>query len=429
MAGACPVPTPGDPLVSSLLGSTDCHVQTLVRAGYGALFEGSGAFSAVLTVLLTVYVALIGYQLLLGRSQLNVSDLALSAVKIGAVVALATQWGTYQTVVYRVLFDGPQEAANVILQSLGTHGAGYGGDVFAGLQHAFDDLTIFSPAAPPGTVAPVAPPPIPPGIIAASPIASSLGPAAAGGAQISALLSKAGFDSLLLLSSALILLLSTLGVLLISKIVLSLLLALGPIFVALFLFDSTRGLFAGWLRASVAFAFAPLSTTLILGLGLTLLAPSLTEVEVMRDTNTYIPGVAFGVLILVIVLAGVSLGLMIAAGFIAGGFKLPGFAARARGEGSATAPPARGPSPSSEPARAERVATAAAALERRDATIFARSAAASAAAGAADERRGASPTPGERGIDRDIVSTKIRLGQSPRRNAQPRAGRALRSEA
>ena len=101
MAGACPTPQIGDPLVASLLGSTDCHVQSLVRSGYDALFAPSGAFSAVMTILLTVYVALIGYRLLLGRSQLNVSDLALSAVKIGVVVALATQWGNYQTVVYR----------------------------------------------------------------------------------------------------------------------------------------------------------------------------------------------------------------------------------------------------------------------------------------------------------------------------------------
>lgn len=428
MPGACPAPQPGDPLVESLLSSTDCHVQTLVRSGYDALFAPSGAFASVLTVGLTIYVALIGYRLLLGRSQLNVSELALSAVKIGAVVALATQWGTYQTVVYRTLFDGPQETADVIMHSVGASGSAYAGDVFVGLQRAFDDLTSFSPASPPGAAAaaPTPPPAAPAGLTAASPIAGTLPPASTPGAGASNLLSQSGFDSLLLLGSALILLISTLGVLLIAKIVLALLLGLGPIFLALFLFDTTRGLFEGWLRASIAFAFAPLTNTLTLGVGLVLLTPSLGEIETMRDTHTYTPGVAFGVLILVIVLAGVSLGLSIAVGVIAAGFKLPRLSVPSAGWAGSSGPPGQPALATlSEPARAERVATAAASQERRDAAIFARSGAAIALS---DDRRGASTAPRDR-TTREIVTPDVRLGQAPRRNAQPRLGRGLRSEA
>ena len=420
---ACPSPLPGDPLVQSLLGSTDCHVQSLVRTGYGALFGTGGGFSSVFTILLTIYVALIGYRLLLGRSQLNVSDFALSAVKIGAVVALATQWGTYQTVVYRTLFDGPQEAADLILRSLG----GHSGNIFTGLQHAFDDLTAFSPANPPGAPAtPPAPPALPTALANSSPIAASLGPAGAGGAQITALLTKPGFDSLLFLTSAVILLLSTLGVLLISKIVLAILLALGPVFIALFLFDSTRGLFEGWLRASLAFAFAPLATLLTLGLGLTLLGPSLTEIEAMIETHTYTPGVGFAVLVLVIVLAGVSLGMMAAAAVVAAGFKLPKLLPGARAVSATGGTATANAFASSEPARAERVATAAAAQERRDAAIFARS---TGVAVIADDRRTVAAAGPRGGPERAVVAPETRLGQAPRRNAQPRAARGLRSEA
>ena len=108
--------------------------------------------------------------------------------------------------------------------------------MFGGLQRAFDALTAFSPATPPGAPPVTAAPFVPPTLAAASPIAASLGPAG-GAPQVSALLSKPGFDSLLFMASAMILLLSTLGVLLIAKIVLALLLALGPVFIALFLFD------------------------------------------------------------------------------------------------------------------------------------------------------------------------------------------------
>ena len=68
---------------------------------------------------------------------------------------------------------------------------------------------------------------------------------------------------------------TTLGVVLAAKIVLGLLLALGPVFVAFLLFDSTRGVFEGWLRAALAFAFMPLFATLALVLQLTLLEPYL----------------------------------------------------------------------------------------------------------------------------------------------------------
>ncbi|MGC1302534.1 MAG: type IV secretion system protein, partial [Caulobacteraceae bacterium] len=144
MAGACPVPSPDDPLVQGLLTSTDCHVQALVRTGYGALFAPEGVYGGVLTALLVIYIAVIGYQLLLGRAQLAIGELAMTAVKLGVVLALATQWGTYQTVVYRAVFDGPQQVGDVVLHDLAARGVLTGGDVFDGLQRAYEDLTAFT---------------------------------------------------------------------------------------------------------------------------------------------------------------------------------------------------------------------------------------------------------------------------------------------
>lgn len=426
MADACPVPAPDDPLVLGLLSTTDCHVQALVRSGYGALFEGGGAFGAVLTTLLTVWVALIGYRLLLGRAQLSVGDFALTAVKLGAVIALATQWGTYQAVVYHLLFDGPQQLADAVLRGLSANGVSFGGDVFAGLQRAFDDLTYFSPAAPPGSAAAAqaAAPAAGQALAAAAPIAVPAVATAATAGQ--GLLSKGGFDSLLLLLSAVVLLLSTLGVLLISKIVLGLLLALGPVFIACLLFDSTRGVFEGWLRASLGFAFAPLASTVLLGLGLTLLGPSLLAIETMRDQHSYIPGVAFGVTVLVLVLAGVAAGLLVAAGVIAGGFKLP----RPRPAADPAAAGAAVRAAAAEPAalgRAERVAVAAAAQERRDAAVFSRAGATGPAAAASASAGGDRRTSETLTIDRGApaaVTVETRLGQAPRRSASPRSSRA-----
>ncbi len=429
MADACPVPGPDDPLVQSLLYSTDCHVQGLVRSGYGSLFEGSGAFGGVLTALLTVWVALIGYRLLLGRSQLSIGEFALTAVKLGAVVALATQWGTYQAVVYHVLFDGPQQIAGVIMHGLSANGVAGGGDVFEGLQRAFDDLTAFSPAAPPGSAAAAANAAVPPasalGGVAPAAAVPAAGAAGAAGTAGQGLLSKGGFDSLLLLFSAVALLLSTLGVLLMAKIVLGLLLALGPIFIACLLFESTRGVFEGWLRASLGFAFAPLATTVLMGISLTLLDPYLLQIEDMRDQHTYVPGVAFGVTVLVLVFAAVAAGMLLAAGVVAGGFKLPAVRRATAAPGAAAAAPAAAPATLG---RAERAANAVSAQAMRDQATFARSgarpgAAAAALSGGADRRTSTETLTIDRGAPAP-VTVETRLGQAPRRQASPRAARS-----
>jgi type IV secretion system protein VirB6 len=411
MAGVCPAPGPDDPLVRGLLSTVDCNVQELVNSGYGALFQPSGAFANVLTVLLTLYVAFIGYRLLLGRTQLNVTDFALTAVKLGAVVALATQWSAYQVLVYHFLFYGPEQVANVILRNFSARGSAFSGDVFDGLQRAFTDLTSFSPATPPG-----GPP---------TPIASGGTPlnpgVTTGNGALSTLLSKPGFDSLLLLTSAVVLMVSSLGVLLASKIVLGMLLATGPIFIAMLLFDSSRGVFEGWLRASVGFALVPLAVILMLGVALTMLEPSLQQVETMIGTNTYVPGVAFGVMVLVMVFAGVAIGMVIAAGLIATGLRLPGRRRLAPAAAGAAASASVVREGAAAPARAARTAAAVTARARREALAVERPAIAVAGPAASERRTTISST-----VERlaRAAPLETRLGQTRRSHAAPRVARS-----
>ena len=60
----------------------------------------------------------------------------------------------------------------------------------------------------------------------------------------------------LLWLTSIALLLLTLGIIIATKIVLAFLLAIGPIFIGMLLFDQTRGLFEGWMRATFSFATA-----------------------------------------------------------------------------------------------------------------------------------------------------------------------------
>jgi len=389
MAILCPAPGPGEPLVRSLLGVVDCNVQGLVRGGYATFFEPSSTFSIVLTSLLTVYVAIVGYRMLLGRGQLRVGELAVNAVKIGVVLALTTQWASYQTVVYDFLFRGPEELAGAMLGGVQPQGSLFRGDVFDGLQAVFDALNAYAKAFGQG--------------LTGQPAPGVSGP---------------GFAPQALTMCALTILLASLGVLLAMKIILGLLLAVGPLFIALMLFESTRGLFEGWLRASIACALAPLATIVLLGVELTVLEPSLLRLRDQVAQGDFSLNVVYSVLVLVIVFAAVSAGMLVAGAIVAVGLKLPRpgddrapiEAGGGRIEGLAVA---------AAPSRAARIAAAAVALERRETATFSR-------AGADGDRRTVM-TFNERGAGaaRGPVGHAAipRLGQGPRRGAGPRAGR------
>ncbi len=401
MADACPVFDADSPLVRGLLGAVDCRVQNLIESAYALLFQSGGAFGPLITLGLTVYVALIGWRLLLGRGGLGLGDLTMSALKLGAVLTLTTQWAPYQRLVYHLLFFGPQQLADLIARPLWGQ-AFAGGDVLDGLQRAFTDLTAFSPATPPGG--------------GGAPVATGGVAIAAGAGQLSTLLGRAGFESLLMLLSAVVLVLSTLGLLVASKIVLGLLLALGPLFIGFFLFGPTRGLFQGWLRAAAAFAFAPLAVTLVLGIGLTLLEPSLQQIETMRGSGVYAAGAGFSATIVVVAMAMVTLGLVGAGGLLASGLRLP--------EASVLAPipaPERGPVAVIAPVAESRVTRIVrmASTTSRDASVAGATFAEIFAAGGS-RRVEISPSPS---AARGPVPLAERYGRQSRRAAGPRDAR------
>lgn len=389
MPGFCPTPAAELGFVKGLLGSVDCNVHEVSAAAYGALAQSNSPMAAILTALLTLYIAVIGFQLLIGRAPLRIGDLTLSAVKIGAVIALATQWPTYQQLVFDTLFRGPEQLVASMLPALQPQGA-VAGDPFGDLQLAYDQMqaaaTYFSRHS----------------LSVVSPFQ--------GGAGLAALqLNAAGF----------LMLMDTLGAVLTAKIVLGLLLGLGPLFLGLLLFEATRGVFEGWLRATIGFALVPLVAVFGLVLQLSLVAPHL---EVLRQTqaqNLVDFGPATAILLLTLVATMVSCALAIAVGVIAGGFRLRSFRA-ARVE-SAMAPTyaapvgqtplltSRAPYAEASQPRVVTIAAAAAAMERREI---------SEVGGAPAPRR---LSVASRREDTGAGSGPPSFGRSYRRTAQPRS--------
>jgi type IV secretion system protein VirB6 len=283
MTMACPA-TSG--IVSGVVDAVDCNIRVLVHQTYRDLVGPGTVFAGVLTAMLTIYVALIGYQLLLGRGQLRLTALPVSALKIGLIMAFLTSWAAYQTVIFAFLFDGPRELVGVFLSPMG-----FGADVYDAIERAYAVLTGAA------------------GIYGgqADPAANIL----QGGPML---------GSGLLWLSAIGLLLLTVGVVLAAKIVLGFLLALGPVFVALFLFDTTRGLFDGWLRASLAFALAPLAANVFGAAMLLMLSPFLTALSENAAAETFDMGPIVTIALIVCVFGIVTVMALRAGATIAGGF-------------------------------------------------------------------------------------------------------------
>jgi type IV secretion system protein VirB6 len=322
------------PMVEGLIGSVDCRVHDLAASGYAALAGPGSPVALLLTGLMTLYVVFIGYRLMLGRGALRVGDATLSVLKIGIVVALATNWPFFQTLVYDTLTKAPAEVGGLLL--------GQTAHPFAGLQDAFDGLqksaTLMASRASPGAAA------------------TQGGP---------------GFGAFAVNTGGMTLLLSTLGVLLASKVVLAILLALAPLIAGLLLFEATRGLVEGWLKAMIALAMVPMVAVLTLSLELAMLAPSLkalAEARAAQQFAAFDVGPAVTVLVLSLVFALVMVLAVIALGVIAAGLRLPRNLVGNAWSNQAAAPEApRYTTSQVEPlSRAATVAAAAAALDRRD---------------------------------------------------------------
>ena len=284
---------PGLGLVASLLGNVDCNARQLSELGYRALSQPGSGIATALTIALTLYIAILGMRLMLGLGELRVGELTLSMLKIGVVLALATNWPAYQQLVFGSLFDGPAQISTGIFQTI-IPGAGFSGP-FDGLQAAFDALQN-----------------------AANFLVHS------GPALVSPWSGGTAFAGASLNLAAYLMLFSSLGLVLIAKVVLALLLALAPLFAALLLFEQTRGMFIGWLRAACAFAFIPLFTILALMVQLILLQPYWAPLAEMRALGQPDLGLANTVFVLLFISSLVSLAGTAAVFIIALSLKLPG---------------------------------------------------------------------------------------------------------
>ena len=221
----------GETSVSGSLQAMDCHINAAVETGYNRLFGPGGAFGYALTAMLIIYVGLIAYGFMTGRTRLTVVMMSPRIMTMVLVLTFVSFWPAYHAIFYGLMMGGPDEVAAALL---GQHGSAVMNFAQAldGLFVKFADIARVLDA---GNTTPTA------GI---------------------GVISSHAMPVTLFWLSGLFLLVSTLGVLILTRLTLYLLLILGPVFIVFALFPQTRGLFNGWLRTSLVFALAPLLTVL-----------------------------------------------------------------------------------------------------------------------------------------------------------------------
>src|SRR5215831_14409742 len=106
--------------VADALSKVDCLATDATSVSFGRLFGAHGSFQTALTIVLTLYIALLAFNLLTGRSALRVSVLTPRMMTLGLVLTFATSWIAYQSVVWNLATGAPDEIASVLVGSKGS---------------------------------------------------------------------------------------------------------------------------------------------------------------------------------------------------------------------------------------------------------------------------------------------------------------------
>ena len=331
-----PPPTPG--LVGSLLASTDCRATALVERGYAALSAPDTATAAMLTSLMVIAIAVFGYRLLLGHG-FALHDATRLAIRLGIVLLLAGSWSSFHGVAYDTFARAPTRIADDLIGAIDMPAP------LDGVQTAINRLEQ-------GSV----------GWRTRAGIASPF----VGGAPAAAMA---------LNTSTVLLTMSTVGILIATRVVLSLLLAMTPAVAGLLLFDVTRGAVIGWLRAIVAAALTPLFVLVLSTIELAMLNPLIDAMLAPQARGTFELGDVMPVALVVVIFTLAILVALRAATMIARGIgtsRRLGSAIDEGGQERTASGEVRRAISGPEPIAAHPVARALESVARRDAAISAR---------------------------------------------------------
>ena len=241
---ACPAPDPALGTAMRISSYLDCNAQMLGREGFLSLAQ-LGHSGGLLTALVTISIALIGYRLLLG-DDVGLRNGAGWAFRVGVVLALLAGWSAFKVLFYDVAIAGPPELADRLLGAMGVPEA----NVAERIQAAYDTVRL-GVALPEGYTA----------------------------ENAAALAGQFAFQPPMP-RTATAFLLASVGLVGATRLAVAFLLAVAPFPIMALLFTPAYGLFVGWLRALATAVFGTIAACLVTGLELLAV-----EAEIARLQN------------------------------------------------------------------------------------------------------------------------------------------------
>lgn len=233
--------------MEELISNVDAIVLSFVQGSFGSL---TGIVQTLWHMMFVVFVAIYGYKIMVS-GQFLASDLIMHCVKIVVLLALATQWDVFFLFIFRMTTDFPSDVAGQMMKAAASSfGAGTQANDAASVNMALSRFFDRGMA------------------IAAD------------------ILQGAGWNHVGLYLYAMAVWVGTIGVtgyaamlIILSKLALAVLLAIGPLFILLLMFGHTKTLFDGWLRALLGYAFVPVFVYAMLSVLLVLAEAPLRHLE------------------------------------------------------------------------------------------------------------------------------------------------------
>lgn len=278
---SCPGFTTGSSFLSGLIAHVDCQAATLGTSGFAALSDPSSGVIIALTSMLTLFIAIFGIRLMLGRN-VDTGDLLGDVIKVGIVLTLATSWPAWRIVGYDLVMKAPQELAGSVGRA---SGLGVDANSFiARLQNADDGMVAMTMAGS-GRLT---------GGVAAG---TDLGDSPRGIAVTDQFGLGMGRTAYLI---------GTIAPLAIVRLAGGILIALAPLMAGLLLFAGTSGVFFGWLRALGALMLGNLALILVYGTEMAAIEPWLHDVLARRSSDILTPSAPGELLVITLVFAIVA---------------------------------------------------------------------------------------------------------------------------
>ncbi len=227
--------------IDQLLASVDNTILNYVQGAFGNL---SPVVSALWASMFVIFIAVYGYKVIIS-GRFTMSDLWVHCFKIIAVLVLATQWAAFSVFILDMVTNLPSDIAGQLINTAS------GGS---------DNITSANTA---------------------------LGDFYGRGMEASANITEGagwGMGGLILFGYSIIVWLATLALtgyaimlIVLSKVAVAVLLAVGPVFILMLIFMQTKSLFEGWLRTLLNYALIPIFVYGLLSLLLTLIDLPLTN--------------------------------------------------------------------------------------------------------------------------------------------------------